>query len=108
MLADDFNTPRALALIFEYIKFIQSFGESFSRETRATALEFFADIDTVFGILQKQKVSAIPHTITNLVAKREQFRNNKQWQQADVVRKQIERAGYRVEDTPNGSRIKKK
>jgi len=108
MLADGFNTPRALAIVFTYIKFIQSLGQSLSQETRAAALEFFTDIDTVFGILQKQKLSAIPRTITNLVAKREQFRNNKQWQQADAVRKQIERAGYCVEDTPSGSRLRKK
>ncbi len=52
------------------------------------------------------KAEKIPAEIKNLLAKREQARENKDWKSADEARKAIEEAGYSVEDTPDGQKLK--
>mgnify|MGYP003396304975 CR=1 FL=1 len=43
----------------------------------------------------------------DLAEKREELRKNKLWQEADEVRAEIERKGYKVEDTEEGPKLKK-
>ena len=40
--------------------------------------------------------------------KRNEFRRNKQYEQADIIRNEILNRGYIVEDTAWGSRVRKK
>jgi cysteinyl-tRNA synthetase len=48
----------------------------------------------------------IPLEIMALVEEREQARSAKQWKAADALREQVRQAGYEIEDTPKGPKIK--
>ncbi len=100
-LADDFNTPRALAILWDVIK-----DKKLSAAAkRQTVLQF----DKVLGLgLKSRKSSPAPAAVATLAQKREAFRKNKQFIQADRLRKEIEDLGYTVSDTANGPRITKK
>ena len=48
----------------------------------------------------------VPGDIKVLVEERQRARAEKRWQEADALRNQILAAGYEVEDTPEGPRIR--
>ena len=94
------NTPRALALMWDLIK-----DKSLSSKEKYKLL---LDFDKVFGLkLSKIKKVKIPEKIKKLSKQREQLRDNNQWQKADEIRKQIEKMGYRIEDTEKETKIRK-
>lgn len=95
---DDLNTPRALALMWDMIKDERLGG----KEKKDLLLDF----DKIFGLgLAKIKKSEIPEDIKNLSKEREKYRQQKDWQKADEIRKKIEDSGYSIEDTSQGSEI---
>ena len=105
-LADDLDSPKALAIIFTAINQAnrdQYFG--------LAALNFIAKIEKIFALgLGKEKVRVIdtklglkalgdiPKEILELVKKRQQLRNNKKFNEADKLRKRIGQKGFAVED----------
>jgi len=98
---DDLNTSKALSIVWEVIKEKNLPG----REKRELLIGF----DKVLGLglkdIRPKKTAIIPRKIKNFVQKRELLRNNKQFIQADALRKQIEKLGYIVKDTSSGPLI---
>ncbi|MBI2012895.1 MAG: cysteine--tRNA ligase [Candidatus Colwellbacteria bacterium] len=93
---DDLNTPRALSVVWELA------GDKDLWAKNKLALLF--DFDQILGLQLKEAVSlAQPSAkVESLVKEREKYRTNKQFVQADQLRKKIEALGYTVEDTPQG------
>lgn len=59
------------------------------------------------GLAGWQPVAAsIPVEILALATQRQQARAEKRWQEADALRAQLKAAGYEVEDTPQGPRVR--
>jgi cysteinyl-tRNA synthetase len=101
---DDFNTPKAIAIVWEIIK-----DKNLSQKSKKQLLLKF---DKVLGLglnkVETQKNPVIPEKIRQSAARREKLRVNKQFIQADVLRKKIEKLGYSVEDTAFGPKVRKK
>ncbi|MBI2633761.1 MAG: cysteine--tRNA ligase [Parcubacteria group bacterium] len=108
-LADDFNTPKALAEIFKLISRLNPLLSkgNISAKAKQETLKFLREVDTIFGIIGKTTSRQAPEEIKRLVRKRESLRKEKKWQEADRVRKQVEKLGWQIDDTPAGSRLKK-
>jgi len=109
-MEDDFNTPKALAVVFELINQGNSLiDKNFLSPTDAQKiLGFLKKIDEVFCfIFWKKEKKEVPQEILKLIQKREKFRQQKKWQGADEIRKEIEKSGYKIEDTDEGPKIKK-
>lgn len=107
---DDFNTPRALAAVFELINQGNSLIDKnkISADHAKKILKFLKQIDQVFGfILGPKKKALIPEKIKKLVKKREKYRCQRDWKSADKIRKEIEKLGYKIEDTEAETKIKK-
>lgn len=102
---DDLNTPQAGALVLEIIQ------EAYKRQ-QLRIYQTLLDFDRVLGINIKKVREAgkeeLPDTIKTMIKEREVARKNKEWAKSDSLRKQIESAGYILEDTPEGIRCKKK
>ena len=97
---DDLNMPRALSLMWDLIRD----KKVFPAEKYSLLLNF----NKVFGLsLEKIKKTKIPKQIKELIKKRELYRQQKKWREADNIRKEIEKLGYLVEDTKEGTKIKK-
>ena len=93
---DDLNTPRALALMWKLIK------------SNKASYKLLLEFDKIFGLdLNKVEEIKIPEKIKKLAEQREKHRKNKEWKKSDEIRKEIEKFGYQIEDTSQGSRIKK-
>ncbi len=97
---DDFDTVKALAAIFNFIRecYKQKLGGK-------KAYKLIKEIDKIFGILEAEK--KIEEKIKQLVQKRERYRQEKNWEKADELRGRIKRLGFWVEDTDEGPKIKK-
>ena len=102
---DDLDTPRALAVIWGFIREYNKKPQQFSARA---VLRLLYDFDKVLGLgLKSIKSDIIPQKVLVLAKKREMYRKNNQWQKADRIRAQISSLGYQVEDTAQGQRIKK-
>lgn len=96
-LDDDLNTPNALAVLWKLAK----------DETAPGKYQTIASMDEVLGLnlLQKKTEEPIPEDILTLVSEREKARRNKDWAQADVLRKDISSRGFSINDGPDGPRV---
>lgn len=97
---DDLNTPRAVASTWELVK-----SDLPASTKKATLLHF----DKVLGLRLSEWQPAeevVPDEITALIRQRQQARAEKRWRDADTLRDQITAAGYEIEDTPQGPRVK--
>jgi len=111
-LDNDFNTPRAFAVIFDFIKEANRFLENnlVSKKQAIDIYNFFQKVNKIFEIIdfKKTKKIVIPSEIKKLMKDREKERNKQNWQRADGIRTEIEKMGYLVEDTKTGQAIKQK
>ena len=108
-LDDDFNTPKAFAVMFEFINKVNSLldASGISQKQASEIYKFFQEINEIFGIIDFTKVNqTIPAKIKKLAELREKARQEKDWQKSDDLRKQIETQGFTVEDTPRGPVVK--
>jgi len=99
---DDLNMPRAMALTWDLVKSSLPAGTK-----KATLLAF----DQVFGLglaEWKPTEDVIPHEILSIVEQRQVARGEKRWKDADSLRDQVTAAGFEIEDTPQGARVRRK
>lgn len=100
-LANDLNTPLALATMWELLK-----STDVTPENKYTTLIAF---DSILGLgLADIKKEIIDESILKLVHEREDARAQKDWNRADELRTEIDSLGYEINDTPNGPDILKK
>lgn len=92
-LADDLNTPRAMAVLWRMLK------SSIPSEDKYDLALYF---DEVLGLnvakTPKLKSSKIPDKIKELIKKREKLRKEGRFEEADALRSKLYNLGYKVED----------
>lgn len=103
---DDLNTPVALAVVFEAISGSRLRGH-WSVECQNMISKFMTDIESTFGCFAAEQIH-IPSDIIELADKREQSRKIGDYEASDVLRKELEKRGYLVKDTPEGPKITQK
>jgi cysteinyl-tRNA synthetase len=112
---DDFNTAQALGHIFELIRECNRFLDSKPSGQEAGELilktqEFLRETGTVLNIfnrtppewyrslMQIKKIGLSEEDILEQIGKRQDSRNRKDWQTADIIRRDLEEKGVLLED----------
>ena len=104
---DDMNTADALGAIFEMVKDANvSVTQGTSKEAARSALKSLEAVCDVLGLLTK-KEDALPEEIAQMVNERAEARKNKDWARSDELREVITKAGYILEDTKQGQKVRK-
>ena len=100
---NDFNTPEAFAAIFEMIRVINPFlsENNVSEKQAKEILKLLKEIDDITGVIPTEQ-QKIPAEVQELVKKREKLRQDKNYEEADKIRTQIQVLGWEVEDTIYG------
>jgi cysteinyl-tRNA synthetase len=110
-LANDLDTPGAIAVLWEMMK-----DPSLEEKTKCgtlMAMDEILDIGLsedpsdgrrLLGVVGQQEIA---HDIQELIHKREAARIARNWAEADFLRDAIARKGYTLEDSPQGPKITK-
>ncbi len=100
-LADDFNTPRALAAAFEWVRQANRAGGSVGDQDLRDMLGVLA-LDNLLET-QQARVGAEAEA---LLRDREVARGQGDWGRADALRDELRALGWEVRDGPDGPRLR--
>jgi cysteinyl-tRNA synthetase len=98
-LADDFNTPRALAALFELV----AEGNRRQLPGARAALEEMLELLGLESLLRAPE--EIEPEAERLMEERERARAERDFEQSDRLRDELASLGYEVRDTPDGPRL---
>lgn len=98
---NDFDTVKALAVIFNFVKTSYKKGVGSKK-----AYALMKEIDNIFNVLDFKKEIISPK-IQTLINQRKKARKQKDWKKSDEIREKIKKFGYWLEDTAKGPEIKK-
>jgi cysteinyl-tRNA synthetase len=131
---DDFNSPKAIAALFEYITQVNSYLSThdppgkeviwfcldtlvklgkiltlFQDETK-TGVENIEAVKELYStyVPDKKPSDDVDALLHELLMVREHARKNKEWAMADAIRDSIECLGYEVQDTADGPVCRKR
>ena len=119
---DDFNTPEAIAVLFEIAREINKHRDS-DPEKSASLAGCLCALGKILGLLQtepesyfRESVSVLdPETpamtetgVEDLLARRIAAREARNWVEADRIRDQLDAAGVVIEDGPAGTTWRRK
>jgi cysteinyl-tRNA synthetase len=114
---DDFNTPRAMAVIFEEVRNLNRSADedkTAALPARVRAIEKMAE---VLGLMENEpqafarrkkdrwlrEQGLTAEGIEELVRRRDRARSEKRWDEADRIRAELKQQGILVEDLPQGT-----
>ncbi|MDP2911285.1 MAG: cysteine--tRNA ligase [Candidatus Omnitrophota bacterium] len=99
---DDFNTAEALAVLFDLVTYI-------NKHEAYQAKDFLLELGKTLGLFETRKDAARgadsskKAEIENLINLRNTARKNKDFKEADKIRKELEEKGIILEDTKDGT-----
>jgi cysteinyl-tRNA synthetase len=109
---DDFNTPQALAVLFDFVKEVNRYLDQ-STEPEAATL---SAMDQLFRDIGEKTLGIIPETIESrvsdeliedlldiVVGLRDEYRENRDWSRADRLRDALKEIGVELQDGPEGT-----
>lgn len=97
---DDFNTPVAMAHIFQFIT------EANTRGTPGKAVfDYFSEINSFLGFLEFRKTS--DPEIELLIKQRNDYRKEKKWEEADKIKQMLLEKGIKLYDDKDNTTWRK-
>jgi len=101
---DDFNTPQALAALFDLARDINKAEETGVNVIKAR--ETLKELGGVLGLTFKApEETPLDKSTEELIAERNRLRKAKRWQEADKIRDELALHGIVLEDSPDGTVI---
>lgn len=106
---DDFNTPEALAVLFDLAKEV-------NKTQDAALAALLKQLGGILGLLQRDPAAVLGNVavdnldqqVQDLITARNVARQNKNWAEADRIRQQLTDMGVSIEDTASGAQARKK
>jgi cysteinyl-tRNA synthetase len=99
-LAEDFNTPKALAALWDWVREANRAAEGVGDAD----LRAMLDVLGLENLLDADVVD-VPPEIEDLAAARERARASRDWGEADRLRDQLRERGWEVRDGPDGPEL---
>jgi len=108
---DDLNTPKAIAALFDLNKEVNTLlasGQPLGRGTLSAIDGLYRDLgEKVLGIIPSDLIQDIGGELVGrlmdiILGIRQQYRQAKDWDQADTLRRQLTDLGVVVDDRPDG------
>ena len=101
---NDLGIPETLAVMWELVK---------SNVPGRDKYELMEEFDKVLGLglaeaRQVQRGPTVPEEVQELIDKRQQLRGEKKFKESDKVRREIEKKGFVLEDSPGGAVVRRK
>jgi cysteinyl-tRNA synthetase len=108
-LGEDLNISGALGELFTWVNdmFANLDSSEVNYDSALQANLALEKVDKILGVIEVDKAS-VDDDIQNLIDQRNQARTEKDWDAADVIRKQLDELGIVLEDTNEGTIWRKK
>jgi cysteinyl-tRNA synthetase len=103
-LANDFNTPTALASLFEWIREANRRGGGVGDADLRVMLAVLG-LEALTPLEAVGDMTAIDSEATSLLRRREQARRSRDFQTADRIRDELHAKGYEIRDGPDGAEL---
>ena len=103
---DDFNSPLALAALYELVKAINTARDNGANDSQLEpAQKMLRELTGVFGLQLKEKTGSSEDEakVIALIAERTEARKQKQWARSDELRDQLKAMGVTIEDSKDGT-----
>ena len=116
---DDFNTPLAIAAIFDIVKAINAYADKNVEIEKSAKREIYETVKSLLNVLgieievKEKKYAEDQMALINGLMKlileiRQEMRRRKEWRMADEIRDKLQKLGFLIEDTPKGTKWKLK
>jgi cysteinyl-tRNA synthetase len=101
-LADDFNTPQARAVLFEWVAEVNRRIDAGERvgPGRVGEMLYALGLESLMDAEE-----AAPEELQRLAAERDEARAARDFDRADQIREELATAGWEIRDTPEGARL---
>ncbi len=108
-LEDDLNIAEAMAALFMFVRDVNKLIDAGALNKAAAnqALDLLRRFDEVLAFIDVDAEEEVPEDILEKVQARDDARKNKDYAESDRLRDELAAAGWTVEDTPSGSRVKR-
>lgn len=108
-MEDDFNTPEAIAVLFDMAREVNRLKKQNKRDEAARVAVQLKRLGGVLGILQRDPLAFLQTGVSaeqkacieSLISDRAQARADKNWPEADRLRNELHAMGIEVEDRAN-------
>jgi cysteinyl-tRNA synthetase len=100
-LADDFNTPAALAAVFDWVRSANSAEEPVGEAD----LREMLDVLALANLLDEPARPEPPADVLELLAARQRAREGRDFAEADRIRERLRELGWEVRDGPDGPEL---
>jgi cysteinyl-tRNA synthetase len=106
---DDFNTADGISAVFELVRKINSAisDPEITKGSVKAYIDEFSALTNVLGLLYNNIDNVIPDEVNELIEQRKAARKAKDFALADSIRDKITAMGYIVEETRQGTIVKK-
>jgi cysteinyl-tRNA synthetase len=104
---DDFNTPLALAALYELVKALNTARDGGANDEQLKpAQSTLRELTNVFGLrlVEKTGSSDAEAKVIALIEERTEARKQKQWARSDEIRDQLKEMGVTIEDSKDGTK----
>ena len=101
-LADDFNTPQARAVLFDWVAEANRRMDAGERVGPGRLEEMLWGLG-LEALLEVEEEA--PEELQRLAAEREDARASRDFERADRIRNELAEAGWEIRDTPEGARL---
>ncbi len=111
---DDFNTQRAIGIVFEAVTLLNEERQKFARGDQAAATEAGDCVALIHNLLERLGLDKLMFETSSdagmadalvelLIQTRKMAKDNKQYQMADSIRDELGKLGIRLQDHPAGT-----
>jgi len=106
---DDLNISGALGVVFDFIRDVNKLIDqrAVGQTGAQAALALLDRLNAVTGIFAPPTEQEAPQEIMDRILERQQARRDRDFARADAIRDELATAGWIIEDTPGGARVKR-
>ena len=106
-MEDDLDTSRATGLVFDWVRMANTALDAGQEEEAARLVRLVREATGAVGLELRLPTEEIDPAALDMATARDEARGRRDWVAADRIRDELVARGWTVEDTPQGTRLRR-